>query len=146
MSKTLAFDSRDEFLLKLKEVFESGISPKKVQMFMPHPDHHVEEFVEKYIKPSKLKLFTLIGGFTGCVSGFAFTIYTVLVWKLVTSGKPLIAIPAFIIIAFELTILFGVMSSFMGFLKLSGLPEFHNMITPKEYGNQYVILIDSEDE
>ena len=146
MSKKIVCNTSEEFIQKLKEIFESGVNPKKVKMFLPHPDHHLEEFVEKYIKPSKLKLFTLIGGATGCLTGFAFTIYTVLAWPLITSGKPLISIPAFVVIAFELTILFGALSSLTGFFILGRMPRFQNMIQREEYGNQFVILIDSEDE
>ena len=63
-------------------------------------------------------------GLLGCFAGFALPIYTVLDWPLITGGKPLISIPPFVVIAFELTILFSAIAGVIGFLGLSGLPRF----------------------
>ena len=56
---------------------------------------------------SPVRVFVLVGGLLGCLSGFALPIYTVLDWPLITGGMPLISIPPFVVIAFELTILFA---------------------------------------
>lgn len=143
----LRFDNKAEFMEKLKELFESGYSLKKrtMQIFMPHPEHDVEHLVEKYEKPSRLKFFTLAGGLAGCLTGFAFTSYTVLSWRLITGGKPLISIPPFTVIAFELTILFGALFSFIGIMLLGRLPKFSKMFTSDEiHGNEYIIIIEDE--
>ena len=44
---------------------------------------------------------------TGTATGFSLTIWTSLKWELITGGKPVVSIPPFVIIAFELTILLG---------------------------------------
>ena len=77
-----------------------------------------------------LRLFVLIGGLVGCVTGFAFPIYTVLDWPMITGGKPLISIPPFVVIAFELTILFGAIGGMLSFLVLSGLPRLTGKRAP----------------
>jgi molybdopterin-containing oxidoreductase family membrane subunit len=146
MTEKLTFSKRTEFISKLKGLLESGISPKKLKVVMPHPDHEVDEIVEKYVPPSKLKYFTLAGGLSGFIGGFALTIGTVLDWPLITGGKPLISIPAFIVIVFEMTILLGATASLLGFLILSRLPSFKSIISPEEYGNEFVIIMDKGDK
>lgn len=72
---------------------------------------------------SPVRLFTLVGGLTGTFSGFAFTIWSSLKWNLITGGKPVISIPPFVVIAFELTILFAGLCTFLGLLLLARLPK-----------------------
>ncbi|NOX38080.1 MAG: DUF3341 domain-containing protein [Calditrichaeota bacterium] len=146
MKEEYKFEDREEFLKKLEEVLASGISPRKVNAIFPHPDHEVEEIFEKYVPKSKLKFFTLLGGLSGTISGFALTILTVLHWPLITGGKPLISIPAFIVIAFEMTILFGALASVTGFVLLSRIPNFKRILYPEDYGNEYVLQIEREDQ
>lgn len=138
------FDSKVEFMDKLRELFESGIPRKKMKIVLPNPDHDVEHLIEEYAPPSKLKYFTLAGGIAGCLTGFGFTIFTVLDWPLVTGGKPIVSWPPFVVIAFELTILFGAVISFAGLHILARLPRFSRMLNPQEYGNQFVIIIDED--
>jgi len=146
MTDKMTFSKRAEFISKLRELLESGVPPKKLKIVMPHPDHEVDEIVEKYVPPSKLKYFTLAGALSGFIGGFALTIGTVLDWPLITGGKPLISIPAFIVIVFEMTILLGATVSLLGFLILSRLPSFKSIISPEDYGNEFVILMDRRDE
>ena len=77
-----------------------------------------------------MRLFVLIGGLLGCATGFIFPIYTVLDWPLITGGKPLISIPPFVVIAFELTILFASLGGMAGFLLLSRLPRMRGQRAP----------------
>ncbi len=145
MKEEYKFEDREEFLKKLEEVLASGISPRKINAIFPHPDHEVEEIFEKYVPKSKLKFFTLLGGLSGTIGGFALTILTVLHWPMITGGKPLISIPAFIVIAFEMTILFGALASVTGFVLLSRVPNFKRILYPEDYGNEYVLQIERED-
>ena len=72
---------------------------------------------------SRVRLFTLIGALTGTVSGFTLTIWSAMQWGLVTGGKPIASIPPFVVIAFELTILFGGLATALGLFLLGGLPR-----------------------
>ena len=49
---------------------------------------------------------------------------------MITGGKPLISIPPFVVIAFELTILLGAIGGMIGFLVLSGLPRVFGRPAP----------------
>ena len=70
-----------------------------------------------------MRLFTLIGGLTGMASGFLLTIWSSLQWGLTTGGKPVASIPPFVVIAFELTILFGGIATVLGMALLGRLPR-----------------------
>ncbi len=140
MSQKFTFADKHDFLNKLEQLIHSGISPQQVSVVMPYHVHEVDELLN--LPPSPLRFFALIGAITGTVTGFAFTIFTALHYKLITSGKPLISIPPFIIIAFALTILFGSLISFAGFLILSKLPSPKSIAAPEDYGNQFVIVVD----
>jgi hypothetical protein len=73
------------------------------------PNHEVEEALDQSVSP--VRLFTLIGGLTGCAAGFGMTIWMSLDWPLVVGGKPIASIPPYVVIAFELTILLGALST-----------------------------------
>jgi hypothetical protein len=69
------------------------------------PNHEIEEALEHGVSP--VRLFTLIGGLTGCAAGFGMTLWMSHDWPVVVGGKPIGSIPPYVVIAFELTILFG---------------------------------------
>ncbi len=91
-------------------------------VYSPVPVEEIEAAVEHGRPVSPVRLFTLIGGLTGLMTGFALTIWSALKWGLVTGGKPVVSIPPFVIIAFELTILFGGLSTLLAVLVLGRLP------------------------
>jgi hypothetical protein len=145
MSRKFEFDETKPFVEKLKAVVDEGVSPEKIETFTPFYVHGVEEILKK--KTSPLRFFTLFGALFGLIFGFWFTSWTSLDWRIIVGGKPYVAIPPYVIIAFELTVLFGGVISLLGFLFLSRLPSLKKIISPKEYGNKFVIIIhDGEEE
>ena len=94
-----------------------------IEVYTPAPIHEIEDVMERDRPVSPVRLFTLIGGLTGTVSGFVLTIWSALQWGLVTGGKPVVSIPPFVVIAFELTILFGGLATALGLFLLGGLPR-----------------------
>jgi len=73
------------------------------------PNHEIEEALEHKVSP--VRLFTLIGGLTGCTAGFGMTLWMSYDWPVVVGGKPIGSIPPYVVIAFELTILLGALST-----------------------------------
>ena len=142
MSNKYVFEEKEKFLHKLEEVVKSGVSAEDIEIYTPYPVHEAEEVLK--LKTSPLRFFTLLGALSGLIFGFLFTIGTSIDWPLIRGGKPIVAIPAFIIVAFELTVLFGGVISFIGFLILSRLPDVKRIIDPEEYGNQFIIQIAKE--
>jgi molybdopterin-containing oxidoreductase family membrane subunit len=81
------------------------------------PNHEIEAALG--IVNSPVRLFTLIGGLTGCAAGFGMTIWMSLDWPLLAGGKPIASVPPYVVIAFELTILIGSLSTVAGMLIMS---------------------------
>jgi hypothetical protein len=73
------------------------------------PNHEIEEALDHSVSP--VRLFTLIGGLTGCAAGFGMTIWMSLDWPLIVGGKTIASVPPYVVIAFELTILLGALST-----------------------------------
>lgn len=82
---------------------------RNLVVYSPAPNHEIEEALEQRVSP--VRLFTLIGGLTGCTAGFAMTIWMSYDWPLVVGGKTIASIPPYVVIGFELTILLGALST-----------------------------------
>src|SRR5437899_4597441 len=95
-------------------------------VYTPVPVHEIEDVLERDRPVSPVRLFTLIGGLTGMASGFFLTIWSAMQWGLITGGKPVASIPPFVVIAFELTILFGGISTVIGMILLGRLPRLRS--------------------
>lgn len=81
------------------------------------PNHHIEEALDQPV--SWVRAFTLIGGLTGVSAGFGMTIWMSRDWPLLVGGKPIAPIPPYVVLAFELTILYGAMFTILGIIVLS---------------------------
>ncbi|HEX7051717.1 MAG TPA: DUF3341 domain-containing protein [Longimicrobiales bacterium] len=99
---------------------------KEIVAFSPTPRHELEHALRGPESP--VRMFTLVGGMTGTATGFALTIWTSLDWPLITGGKPIISLPPFVIIAFELTILFGALSTLLGLFINARLPHMRTHV------------------
>ena len=95
-----------------------------VTAYAPAFDHTLDAALGPGKSP--VRAFTLAGGILGCALGFAFPIYTVLDWPIMTGGKAIVSLPPFVVIAFELTILFAALMTVAGFLLSSGLPRLRS--------------------
>ncbi len=122
-----------------------GDNTGEVLVYSPTPNHAIDSALDTKVSP--VRTFTLVGGLLGCVCGFALPIYTVLDWPLITGGKSLISIPAFVVIAFELTILFGAIAGFAGFLGLSGLLSLKKKAVddPRFSNDRFGVLVTFEE-
>jgi hypothetical protein len=101
-------------------------------VYTPVPVHEIEEVVERDRPVSKVRIFTLLGGLTGLASGWLLTAWSSLKWGLIVGGKPPIGLPVsppYIIIMFELMILFGGIATVIGMITLGRLPKFRTSST-----------------
>jgi hypothetical protein len=85
---------------------------KDFTVYSSHPNHELEEALETPTSP--VRLFTLVGGLTGCTAGFTMAIWMNLDWPVLVGGKAIAAVPAFVVLGFELTVLIGALSSVLG--------------------------------
>jgi hypothetical protein len=96
----------------------------ELESFSPAPFEELDEALLP--KPSPVRGFTLIGGLTGVVTGYALTLWMANDWQIMLGGKPFSSIPPYTIIAFELTILFGGLLTALGLFLFGGLPSFRS--------------------
>jgi hypothetical protein len=96
-------------------------------VYTPVPVHEIEDVVERDRPVSKVRLFTLLGGLTGLASGWILTAWSSLKWGLIVGGKPPIGLPVsppYVVIMFEMMILFGGIAAVIGMVALGRLPQF----------------------
>lgn len=132
------FDGVDTTAAAIRKLRKAGM--KDIAVFSPLPEHDFEEALEAPQSP--VRLYTLVGGLTGAASGFALTIWTSIEWPMITGGKPIISLPPFVIIAFELTILLGALSTVFGLLVTARLPRMKPRVIydPGFSGGQFGIF------
>lgn len=118
-----SYDYVDATLDAIKGLRREGF--EEITAFSPYPDHDIEKALG--YKTSPVRLFTLVGGLTGAATGFAFTIFHGMDWPLVVGGKPIASIPAYVIISFELTILFGALATVIGVLWHMKIPDLRDL-------------------
>jgi Protein of unknown function (DUF3341) len=96
-------------------------------VYTPVPVHEIEEVVERDRPVSKVRLFTLLGGLVGLASGWIITSWSALKWGLIVGGKAPMGLPVsppYVVIMFELMILFGGIATLIGLVTLGRLPQF----------------------
>ena len=92
-------------------------------VYSPVPVEEIEDEVESVRPLSKVRLFSLVGALSGFGTAVFLTIWTSLKWSLITGGKHPVSIPPFVIIMFELTILFTGLATLLSILVLGRLPR-----------------------
>jgi hypothetical protein len=97
---------------------------RKMEAYTPYP---VKELDEIFEKKNFLPLIVLIGGILGFFTAWAMEYYIAVIdYPTNIGGRPLNSWPSFIVIMFELTILFSAIFAFFGMLGLCGLPMPHH--------------------
>jgi hypothetical protein len=96
--------------------------------FSPFPSEKIIEASSEArgLGRSPVRWWVLTGGITGFLTAVVMTIGTSWEWNLNTGGRPIASIPPYIIIMFELMILFGGISGLLGFFYHSGMPVFES--------------------
>ena len=84
----------------------------QVRAAMPAPFPEVMDAVGR--PPSKLGLVTIGGAALGGALGLWLAIGTSLAWPLRVGGKPIVSLPAFLVIVFESAVLIGALANFLG--------------------------------
>jgi hypothetical protein len=90
---------------------------KDITVFYSHPNHELEDAAGHATSP--VRLFTLIGGLTGLAAAISMQVWMNRDWPLLVGGKPIVAIPAFVVIMFELTVLVASLCTLAGVFLLS---------------------------
>lgn len=139
-----SYDYLDSTVDAIEGLRKAGF--KTLKAYAPYPEHHIEAALGYGQSP--VRVFTLVGALTGTATGFAFTTWTSMDWPLVVGGKPIVSIPAYVIIAFEMTVLFGALATVIGLFILSKLPDFKPpVIYDPEFSNgRYGVYVEAPAE
>jgi len=113
--------------------------------YSPAPFEEIEEAEDP--RPSIVRLFTLIGGLVGVVTGFGIQIWMSMDWPIKIAGKNFSAIPPMWIIGFELTILFAGLLTLIGLLVFGGLypRKLDEHYSPRFSAEEFGIVVSCED-
>ena len=111
------FDLPDDAARAITKLRGRGF--EEVEAYSPAPFEQIDEALDD--RPSKVRVFTLVGGLAGVVTGFGMQIWMSLEWPIKVAGKAFASIPPYVIVGFELTILFGGVLSLIGLLLVGRL-------------------------
>ena len=141
------FDSPTALINAARETRQNGY--RKFESYSPFPIEELNEAM--HLPRNKLPLIVLIGGITGLLTGYLMQYYiTVWFYPINIAGRPLHSWPSYIVITFELTILFAALSAFFGTLALCGLPmPYHSIFNVDRFAlasrNTFFLCIEAAD-
>ena len=141
------FDNPTALVNAARRAREEGY--RKVDAFSPFPIEELSEAL--HLHKNKLPLIVLLGGIGGLLTGYLMQYYvTVIYFPINIGGRPLHSWPAYIIITFELTILFAALAAVFGLLGLCGLPmPYHPVFNVPRFAlasrNRFFLCIESTD-
>ena len=114
------FRSPGEVVAAAQSAREAGY--RRVDGYSPYPIEELSEALHFHRSP--LPAMVLAGGIVGLLAGLGLEYWcSVIEYPLNIGGRPLFSWPAFIVPAFETTILFAAGTAVLGMLGLNGLPE-----------------------
>jgi hypothetical protein len=109
------FDEPSAAAAAIRTLRQRGIRDLHAGMPAPFP-----EVVAALAKPrSGIDFATLPGALLGLVCGILLPVLTSQAWPLVTGGKEIVSIPAFVVIFFEVTVLIGSIANLVAVTMLS---------------------------
>jgi hypothetical protein len=114
-----AFRNLDAAVDAIADLRKSGFT--EITAYTPTPRHELEDALEA--PPSRVRIFTLIGGLTGATFGFWIAIWASRYWPLVVGGKPIASWVPYTIFGFEVMVLIGSLSTVFALLALSRVPR-----------------------
>lgn len=141
------FANTSELIKAAAKVRDAGY--RKYDVYSPFPIHGMDEAMG--LKPSKLGWIVMAHAVLGLVGAVAFMIWTSSVdYPLNISGKPYINAPAFVPVAFEVTILLSAFGAVFGMFFLNNMPKHHNPLFNSDRflrvtDDKFFICIESDD-
>jgi hypothetical protein len=141
------FDRPEQLIEAVKRARKAGFLAMEV--YSPYPIDELTEVLgfEENIVP----WLTLGGGIFGTAFGYGLQLYTNYAYPIEIGGRPLYAWQSFMLITFELMVLFAVLSAIFGMLLLNRLPRLHHPLFDIEafqlaQSDKFFLVILSNDE
>jgi molybdopterin-containing oxidoreductase family membrane subunit len=124
------FSSIEAVVAAISGLKRSGIRPDKV--YSPARNEEITDLLE--MKPSPVRYFTLAGGITGVLFGYALATHAATRWNFIVWGKPAVVVVPYVIVMFEFCILFSVFATLIGIALYTRLPSIR---LPAEYDPRF---------
>ncbi len=129
----------EDFLAAAENLTTSGFD--NISLLSPLPLEEAQEILG--LGKSPVRRFSLAGAIIGAITGFAMAAGTALVFILPTGGRAIITVPPYLIITYEMTILFGVLFTLLGFHFVSGLPAWRDKpYLPSANIDRFVVVVE----
>lgn len=141
------FDSPQQLLDAAHKAHAAGY--KKLDAYSPFPIEGLAEAIGFH--KNMVPFVVLVGGIIGGLSGYLLQYYVaVITYPVNVGGRPYHSWPSFIIVTFEMTILFAGLSAVFGMLALNGLPQpYHPVFNVAEFAkaseNKFFLVVDASD-
>jgi hypothetical protein len=142
------FITPNEIINAARKIAAAGFSQFDVNT--PYPVHGMDDAMK--LKPSKLGFVTLVMGLLGASSALLFMYWTMSVdYRIVIGGKPFFALPAFIPVTFEVTVLLATVATVVAMIALFfRLPDNKHPLHDTEYmksvsADKFGIIIETSD-
>jgi hypothetical protein len=114
-----AFSEIDSAVEAIEELRRTRFNDLTV--YTPTPRHEFEHALDA--PPSRVRIFTLIGGLCGATFGYWIAVWTSRYWPIVVGGKPIASWVPYTIFGFELMVLIGSLSTVFALFALSRVPR-----------------------
>jgi hypothetical protein len=141
------FDSAQQLVDAAHKAHKAGY--QKLDAYSPFPVEGLAEAIGFH--KNRVPLVVLIGGLIGGLSGYALQYWVAAItYPTNIGGRPYHSWPSFIIVTFEMTILFAGLSAVFGMLALNGLPmPYHPVFNVPEFRkaseNKFFLVVFSSD-
>src|ERR1700736_3572590 len=142
------FDTPVALVEAAKRTYQAGY--KRIDTYTPFPIEGLPEEIGFY--RDEVPLVVLIGGIVGGLTGYLMQYWmSAVAYPLNIGGKPYHSWPAFIVITFEMTILFAGISAVFGMLALNGLPmPYHPVFNVARFAlaskDRFFLIVFSSDK
>ena len=118
------FDTPEALIAAARKARAAGF--RDLDAFTPFPVY--ELFPVLRLRDHRVLWLGLIGGVFGCALALGMQLYSNFSYPINVGGRPLYALSAFAVVAFELTVLFAALFPAIGMLALNGLPRLHHPV------------------
>jgi hypothetical protein len=118
------FETPEQLVEAARKARDEGY--RDLDAFTPFPVY--ELFPVLRLRDRRVLWLGLAGGVFGCALAFGMQLFTNFDYPINVGGRPLYALSAFAVVAFELTILFAALTPAIGMLALNGLPRLHHPV------------------
>ena len=125
------FDNPTDLVAAARKTYDAGY--KKIDAYSPFPIEELGEAIGFH--KNAVPLVVLIGGILGGLSGYMMQYWIATIsYPINIAGRPMHSWPSFIVVTFEMTILFAGIFAVFGMLALNGLPmPYHPVFNVAEF-------------